>query len=130
MRIQMAVIAAAAVTVLLACADVAEPERVCPDPFAGATPADTGWRAAVAAGALRVSPDTLIGVLTWYRDSVTEADRARLREGGAIITSEWDVITGLAFHLRAADLPSFVAPDGPLPDNRVRSAELNRPVCL
>ena len=130
MRIQMAVIATAAITVLLACADAAEPGRVCPDPFAGAIPADTGWRSTIVAGALRLPPDTSIGVLTSYRDSITEVGRERLRAAGATITSEWPVITGLAFHLRAADLPMFVAPDGPLPDSRVRSAELDRRICV
>ena len=121
---------AAFASVLVACGDTVQPMPVCPDPFAAAAPADTGWRSAMVAGALSVRPDTSIGVLTSYRDSVTEADRARLRAGGATITSEWPVIAGLAFHLPAADLPSFVAPEGPLPDSRVRSAELNRPVCL
>jgi hypothetical protein len=129
MRIMISVGTAFA-SVLLACGDTVQPIAACPDPFAAAAPADTGWRSGVVAGALSVRPDTLIGVLTSYRDSITEADRLRLREGGATITSEWPVIAALAFHLPAAELPSFVAPDGPLPDSRVRSAELSRPVCL
>jgi hypothetical protein len=118
------------VAALLACGETVQPRPGCPDPLAGTVPADTGWRSAIVAGALRLPPDTSIGVLASYRDSITETDRERLRAAGATITVEWSVITGLAFHLRAADLPSFVAPDGPLPDSRVRSAELDRRVCV
>jgi hypothetical protein len=71
----------------------------------------------------------LLGVLVAYRDSVTEADRSRLEAAGATIASQWEVIPGLAFHLRAGDLPAVVSADGPLPDSRVESAELNQPVC-
>lgn len=131
MRITASAVGVAAlVAALLACGDTVQPVPGCPDPLAGAAPADTVWRSAIVAGALKVPPDTSIGALASYRDSVTEADRERLRAAGATITFEWPVITGLAFHLRAADLPSFVAPDGPLPDRRVRSAELDRRICL
>jgi hypothetical protein len=71
----------------------------------------------------------VLGVLVAYHDTVMEADKARLEAAGATITSQWEVIPGLAFHLRAGDLPAVVSPDGPLPDSRVQFAELNQPVC-
>jgi hypothetical protein len=68
--------------------------------------------------------------MTLYRDSVTRADRESLRAAGATITSEWQVMTGLTFSLRAIEVPAAVSRDGPLPDRRVQSAELDQPACL
>lgn len=127
----MKIVAAAVFTLTLACSSdpVANLESCRLAPFAHLVPADTGWRAAVTTGALSVPPDTLLVVLVSYHDRVTEADRSRLQAVGATITSEWEVVPGLAFGLRAGDLPAIVSPDGPLPDSRVRSTELNQPVC-
>jgi hypothetical protein len=127
----MKVLAAAVFILAIACSSdpVASLERCRVSPFAHVVPADTGWRAAVTAGALSVPPDTLLVVLVSYHDSVTETDRSRLQAAGATITSEWEVVPGLAFGLRAGDLPGVVSRDGPLPDSRVQFAELNQPVC-
>jgi hypothetical protein len=127
----MKTLAAAVLTLTLACSSdpLANLEGCRVSPFADVVPADTGWRAAVTAGALSVPPDTLLGVLVAYDDSVTGADRSRLEAAGATITSQWEVIPGLAFRLRAGALPALVSPDGPLPDIRVRFAELDQPVC-
>jgi hypothetical protein len=128
----MKILAAAVFTMMLACSSdpVSNLESCQFGPFADVVPADTGWRAAVTAGALSVRPDTLLVVLVAYHDSVTDADKSRLEAVGATITSQWEVIPGLAFGLRAGDLPSVVSPDGPLPDSRVYSAELDQRVCL
>jgi hypothetical protein len=128
----MKILAAAVLMLTLACGPdpVVPPESCSLGPFVDVVPADTGWRAAVTAGALSVPPDTSLLVLVLYQDRVTEEDKSRLQAAGATITSEWEFAPGLAFALRAGDLPSVVSPDGPLPDGRVRSAELNQPVCL
>ena len=124
-------LAAGAISALvLACApEPLQPPSCPPDPFADVVAADTGWRARVQAQALSVPRDTSLVALIAYRGSVTEADRAVLRAAGASITSEWQVITGLAIHLRAAQLLALTAPGGPLPDSRVEYAELGVTVC-
>ena len=118
--------------IVLGCApEPLEPLASCPpDPFAHVVVADTGWRARVQAQALSVPRDTSLEVLIAYRGGVTEADRAVLRAAGASITSEWQVITGLAIHLTAGQLLALTAPDGPLPDSRVEYAELGLRYCL
>ena len=128
----MKILTTAFFTLALACSSdpVANLEGCRVSPFAHLVLADTGWRAAVTAGALSAPPDTVLGVLVAYHDSVTEADKSRVEAAGATITSQWQVIPGLAFHLRAGDLPAVVSPDGALPDTRVQFAELDRPVCL
>jgi hypothetical protein len=116
---------------VLACApEPLQPPSCPPDPFADVVAADTGWRARVQAQALSVPRDTTLVALIAYRGSVTEADRAVLRAAGASITSEWQVITGLAIHLSAGQLLALTTPGGPLPDSRVEFAELGTPVCL
>ena len=116
---------------VLGCApEPLQPPSCPPDPFAQVVVADTGWRARVQAQALSVPRDTSLEVLIAYRGGVTEPDRAVLRAAGASITSEWQVITGLAIHLSAGQLLALTAPGGPLPDSRVEYAELGTPVCL
>ena len=126
----MRILGALAATMVLACApEPLEPPSCPPDPFAQVVVADTGWRARVQAQALSVPRDTALEVLIAYRGGVTESDRAVLRAAGASITSEWQVITGLAIHLTAAQLLALTAPGGPLPDSRVEYAELGMTVC-
>ena len=117
----MRILGALAATMVLACApEPLQPPSCPPDPFANVVVADTGWRARVQAQALSVPRDTSLEVLIAYRGGVTEPDRAVLRAAGASITSEWQVITGLALS----------APGGPLPDSRVEYAELGMRVCV
>ena len=126
----MRILGALAAAMVLACApEPLQPPSCPPDPFANVVVADTGWRARVQAQALSVPRDTSLEALIAYRGGVTEADRAVLRAAGASITSEWQVITGLAIHLSAGQLLALTAPGGPLPDIRVEYAELGMTVC-